>query len=317
MTATTSGISAEPQLSPTDRAKGAEQIDSSFEEKKKSPSNSSRLLAEILQEIKIQTQTLAKLQTEVNNIKDTLEKKPKEEDDINDVSFIIKANYKLWQDTLKRRNTAFFNGLKNFEKSKYYEEYLKRDPPYIPRNCREKIFGTHTQGNEEWKLITSEREIDNVKHSIKKMTAMAKTHQKTIDETDNKIKETFEHLPEPQRNQIWIAWEKEIKAGESANRAAWTPKGEFFRDLPDKEETDEDKAEDNQQRTERKPRPKEDTNRHQQASAGPRRDFANPPRENSGWKPFSPKNNNKYNNKPNPKGKKQNFQFPQAKKKTK
>ena len=91
----------------------------------------------------------------------------------------------------------FFNGLKNYEKSQIYEEFLKKQPPYIPNWCREKNYGEHTVDDEEWDEIKKDREVQNVRHAIRKMTAMVKTHQKKINEADKKIWDTFSHLAEP------------------------------------------------------------------------------------------------------------------------
>lgn len=149
------------------------------------------------------------------------------------VTRLIQSHNKIWNDSLQKRKMTYYNKLQNEEKANIFEEYLAKDPPYIPDICKEKdVVG---QTSEEWLKMKKEKEISNTKHNIDRMRVFAKHHEEKLEEIDATIIENFEHQTEEVKNKIKKIWQTEVKVEENVSRDIWKKKKEFLKSRPDED----------------------------------------------------------------------------------
>ena len=150
------------------------------------------------------------------------------------VTRLIDGQKKMWTDLLNRRKTSYYNQLKNAEKAEVYEQYLTREPPFIPKICREKDVAGQT--SEEWLELKKKRELDNTRHNIDKMKTFAKHHEKSTKELDDLIKLKFENQSEEIKEKVFQVWHSEVVVEENVSKDLWKKNKKFLEELPLKEE---------------------------------------------------------------------------------
>ena len=206
----------------------------------KSSGSSQQLLGEILTELKFLRQEVKELSQNSgckcqNRTKsESCNETTTQQTDLS-VTRLIDAHKKIWNDLLTKRKMAFFNELKNNGKATIYENYLAREPPFIPKICREKdVIG---QTSQEWLQLKKDRELANTSHNIEKMKTFAKHHAKVVEEVDEEIKKKFENQNVEIRDKIAQIWQSEVAVEENVSRDLWKKSKDHLEDLPNKVET--------------------------------------------------------------------------------
>ena len=152
-----------------------------------------------------------------------------------DVSRIKELNEKHWASSLNERKHLFFSALRNEEKAAIFEDFLSREPPFIPRSCREKdIKGW--QNSKEWQKLKQSREEENMKHNIAKMKTFADAQKKKIEDIDTTFMDRFSHLSANVLEHLKTMWAKDTATEEEVSRSIWQGKKKFLLSLPDKKE---------------------------------------------------------------------------------
>ena len=151
-----------------------------------------------------------------------------------EVSRIKELNKKEWTTALNERKFAFFSALRNEEKAIIFEEFLTRDPPFIPKHCREKDIKGWQESN-EWKSLKQSREEANLKHEIIKMKTFAETHRKKVEHIDESFFNRFSHLDDNIVENLKSIWKKDTTTEEQVSRDLWQKRKSFLTNLPEKE----------------------------------------------------------------------------------
>jgi hypothetical protein len=155
---------------------------------------------------------------------------------LNEVNKCIGEVKAKWKSLLNNRNQMVKKSIRNSDLVKLYDDWLSREPPFLPASFRPKPTKPE---NKEIDLIRLQQGKVNMTAEKEIMKLYASNAQKRISEIDDEVNSLASSLSpkESVREKIKETWKKELTEGESDVIKQWEPNHQWHKKRPENPES--------------------------------------------------------------------------------
>ena len=148
---------------------------------------------------------------------------------------------------VNQRKLTYYNKVRSEGITAAYKDFLKLDPPFVPKKFREKMSYTESESQ---KSRIRKLEIFEMNCEIERLEEMVEKHRNELENAELEVKEQLSTIDDPSHRQyLKESWYSQIRDEKEKSNRIWESKKQFLDKLPQL------KADDGKQRNDSHQRP--------------------------------------------------------------